>query len=429
MEILLIGNGFDLAHQLPTSYKDFLRFCEKVKLIYSYEGSCREYHRQHMAGWDFDEDIKNSLLRTFETRSRDRFIDADGTYLAEYTTPNSNLNDMYTLLHNNTWVDYFSKCSSLVGENWIDFELEISKVIQSLDAAKFQVDCGGCSTNIESSEHTMLKAISQVSQGRFQNIFKDADAICRFASFLYTELERLTRALEIYISGFINTKKISQKNPDIEKINPDYILSFNYSNTYERVYGTGKNIVYNYIHGKAEIKRDLECCDLVLGIDEYLADERKDMELDFLPFKKYYQRIYKSADNTYLEWVDRIKEEDDEHQRIIEATYQRNIDLSSESPFQKRVYTGSLSLHYPTHILYIFGHSLDVTDKDVLKKLICSENVMTKIFYHREYENDKRALARLIKNLVKIIGQDELIRKTGGRNRTIEFIPQTIISN
>ena len=160
-----------------------------------------------------------------------------------------------------------------------------------------------------------------------------------------------------------------------------------------------------------------------------MTDERKDMELDFLPFKKYYQRIYKSADNTYLEWVDRIKEEDDEHQRIIEATYQRNIDLSSESPFQKRVYTGSLSLHYPTHILYIFGHSLDITDKDVLKKLICNENVVTKIFYHREYENDKRALARLIKNLVKIIGQDELIRKTGGRNRTVEFIPQTIISN
>ena len=134
----------------------------------------------------------------------------------------------------------------------------------------------------------MLKAISQVSQGRFQNIFKDADAICRFASFLYTELERLTRALEIYISGFINTKKIIQKNPDIEKINPDYVLSFNYSNTYERVYGTGKNIVYNYIHGKAEIKRDLECCDLVLGIDEYLTDERKDMELDFkdVPLRK-----------------------------------------------------------------------------------------------------------------------------------------------
>lgn len=30
MDILLIGNGFDLAHDLPTTYKDFLDFLEKV---------------------------------------------------------------------------------------------------------------------------------------------------------------------------------------------------------------------------------------------------------------------------------------------------------------------------------------------------------------------------------------------------------------
>ena len=30
MDILLIGNGFDLAHKLPTTYKDFLDFLEKI---------------------------------------------------------------------------------------------------------------------------------------------------------------------------------------------------------------------------------------------------------------------------------------------------------------------------------------------------------------------------------------------------------------
>lgn len=30
MEILLIGNGFDLEHDLPTHYKDFLDFCDKA---------------------------------------------------------------------------------------------------------------------------------------------------------------------------------------------------------------------------------------------------------------------------------------------------------------------------------------------------------------------------------------------------------------
>ena len=30
MNMLIIGNGFDLAHKLPTSYKDFLQFVEEA---------------------------------------------------------------------------------------------------------------------------------------------------------------------------------------------------------------------------------------------------------------------------------------------------------------------------------------------------------------------------------------------------------------
>ena len=35
MNILLIGNGFDLAHGLPTLYKNFLDFCIKAKVIFT----------------------------------------------------------------------------------------------------------------------------------------------------------------------------------------------------------------------------------------------------------------------------------------------------------------------------------------------------------------------------------------------------------
>ena len=31
MSILIIGNGFDLAHRLPTSYTDFLKFFHSVE--------------------------------------------------------------------------------------------------------------------------------------------------------------------------------------------------------------------------------------------------------------------------------------------------------------------------------------------------------------------------------------------------------------
>ena len=68
------------------------------------------------------------------------------------------------------------------------------------------------------------------------------------------------------------------------------------------------------------------------------------------------------------------------------------------------------------HKLYIFGHSLDITDKDVLRDLILNDNVYTTIYYL-----NKGVMGQQIANLVKVIGQDELIRRTGGSTKTIEF--------
>ena len=69
---------------------------------------------------------------------------------------------------------------------------------------------------------------------------------------------------------------------------------------------------------------------------------------------------------------------------------------------------------------------MDITDGDILRTLICNDNVNTKIFYYREKEDDKRTLEKIISNLVKVIGQDELIKRTGGEFKTIEFIPQSL---
>lgn len=58
---------------------------------------------------------------------------------------------------------------------------------------------------------------------------------------------------------------------------------------------------------------------------------------------------------------------------------------------------------------------------------ICNDNVQTKIFYYRRHEDDKKELGKLIKNLIQVMGQDELIKRTGGIHKTLEFIPQTIL--
>lgn len=61
--------------------------------------------------------------------------------------------------------------------------------------------------------------------------------------------------------------------------------------------------------------------------------------------------------------------------------------------------------------IYIFRHSLDITDKDILAALIQTKYAKTKIFHF--YQG---ALGTQIANLVKIIGQDTFISMVHGRH-------------
>lgn len=428
MEILLIGNGFDLEHNLPTSYPDFLKFCEKARRIYTYDEkvSVDVYQKENLEGWIIDSSIRDALFHAFKDRDVCTTTKDDGSFSISVSTPNKYLDELYPLISQNTWLEYFLNCPSYIGDDWIDFESEISRVIRALDAGRFQVSCDGNITNVEHGYGVLLTAIWKAAKTSLKNTYKDIAAIDEFTSHLDSELNSLIRALEIYISGFVHNIPVPRKSPDIEKLNPDHILSFNYSDTYERIYGLDKDISYDFIHGKADIEHNIRNCNMVLGIDEYLEDSCKNDELQFIAFKKYYQRIYKATGNKYLNWIDIIERGYDEYVRKIGLVHTGQPDSLNGIPWQRRLHISTAGIDYPKHTLYIFGHSLDVTDGDVLRKLICNENVQTKIFYYRKYEDDKRTLGKMIKNLVRIIGQDELIRRTGGAHKTIEFIPQTL---
>lgn len=383
-KILLIGNGFDLAHGLPTSYSYFLDFCDKVEKIFTRQQMMNdtEYKRKFLDDWSIDNSIKNKLLEWLKKSP---------------TNQDELLIELNDNIRDNIWITYFLKKRNQLGKNWIDFESEISNVVQAFECVR------NCTESGKSIPRTGIEGIKVEEVEKFIDIFerngskmfeityKTLGIFNEYVKKMTVDLDRLIRALEIYISGFINKIEGLQKNDDIKDINPDCVLSFNYSNTYERIYGQSNKIEYDYIHGKADITNNVNTCNLVLGIDEYLEERDRDNKLDFLSFKKFYQRIFKSTDSSYMEWVDDI-------------------------------YHNFLT----TYKLYIFGHSLDKTDKDILALLICNDNVQTKIYYHRRNKDDKKELGKLIKNLVRVIGAKELIRRTGGSHKTIEFIPQTL---
>ena len=69
--------------------------------------------------------------------------------------------------------------------------------------------------------------------------------------------------------------------------------------------------------------------------------------------------------------------------------------------------------------IFIFGHSLDVTDADVLQDLIDRSGVKTTIFYY-----DKQQQTQQIANLVKMLGQEKFIKMINSVPQQICFIQQ-----
>lgn len=225
-------------------------------------------------------------------------------------------------------------------------------------------------------------------------------------------LNTLIRALEIYLSCFVEQLHINKQISEIKDI--DYVISFNYTHTFSTVYKESHSCAIDYIHGEAKRENTIEKDTMVLGINEYLSDDRKDKDIDFIAFKKFYQTIYKGTGCEYKNWIYQIKEKCKEQELELREEYPIQI------PFEK--YADDAK-----HNLYIFGHSLDVTDKDILRELILNDNMYTTIYYHKTYDdnggndNGRKDLGSKIANLVKVIGQDELIRRTGGSTKTIEF--------
>lgn len=347
MNILVIGNGFDIAHGLNTSYSDFLEFIRVYK--------------------------------------RDPGL-------------NEELNE---IISNNVWINYFDSIyeerKKEGKDGWIDFESEISIVVEALDRALISYynfiehPAGKTRVTMESSAFEILNKVLHLDDGKVYARGKEyfLSKIQEWKILLLNDLDKLTRGLEIYLSFFLkDCEHLSL--PLIESIKPDYVISFNYTKTYEKLYGKPSEI--DYIHGV--IRQDTsDDNNMVLGIGEFLSDERKDNDNEYIEFKKFYQRIYKNTGSKYKEWL-----KDFENGRIRE---------DCNRPGQ------------PYHELniYIFGHSIDPTDGDILRDLINCKHANISIYYH-----SKPALSKQIANLVRVIGEDKTIELTDKSSGRVKFV-------
>lgn len=383
--------GFDLAHGLPTKYTDFLEFIKVIKQALS---------KGKLAGINWGK--TNAEVKNFLIANKGKV--QENLY--------SNRQMWEELIDNNFWMEYFLsvyKKREKEGKNgWIDFESEISGVIQELENDIYKLsNSRSIDGSIDKLSNNILhKKYSEIIEGRVE--YTKGVTYKEVRNQLLIDLNKLIRVLEIYLCEYVEKLEIEKKSPDIDGLEIDFILSFNYTHIFSKLYDVsalskqGATDLFDYIHGEANISNTVETNNMVLGIDEYLLEDKKNNDTEFIAFKKYYQRIYKGTGCKYRNWLDNIWEEMIDY-KMTDKRYPMQIPFNQFSEKQR-------------HYVYFFGHSLDVTDKDVLRDLILNDNVYTTIFYH-----DKDTMGQQITNLVKVIGQDELIGKTGGSMKTIEF--------
>lgn len=356
--ILILGNGFDLAHDLPTRYSDFLRFCQDIDDIFF---SNDEY--DIINGYRTSRIIKNYF------NSYDEF--KDNIYIKEINN----------CISSNIWYNYFQhiyKHKMIRGENWIDFESEISDVIQFLDKNCKTLSYSFSDINFEKDnmppgfESKSIKLRELVKE-----YFMTNKPIRKLRKLLYDDLSRLSYALRIYLLNFVENLEIKTFSPDLKNLQIDYVLNFNYTNTFQSIYKSKAEIFH--IHGNCQNDEN----NLVLGIDEYWSESERNHHTDYTIFKKFAQRIQKRTGKQHYDFL---------------------LSLKSDNIKSK---------------VYVFGHSLAETDKDILEMFLADDDFEVTIFC-----KDKETEGEYIANMIKICSEKQLIERVNNIYPSIEFVIQ-----
>lgn len=367
--ILIIGNGFDLYHDLPTKYIDFLSFAKNWSSFYStYQDGQHNYQqgltKRKITNWDPD----------------------NMSYFADYYHSDINEKNVTYLeknLNRNLWIQFFNSIN-YEKEGWIDFEQEIEAALFEIEQL-FELDFRDTNgKDFYQEQRNLAVKFTPIEKHKdyYSGFYGDRNENTVYSQVcvktkkakrelkeliiktMHSELDSLKECFKIYLKEFVNRLPI-QKNPFFEKIKINKVLNFNYTDTYKRIYEEeNQKIDEIHIHG------DIDNNNMVLGIrDDFMESQ----SLDYIKFSKYYQRIVFKLPGNLKEW----------------STF---IDTSGVFISPK---------------IYVFGHSLDKTDKGILDYFLNSkDDYQIIILYVAKY-----GFGQQVKNLVDMFGRETIISK------------------
>lgn len=389
---VILGNGFDLECGLHTAYGDFLTFVR-------------------------DEEYKTPTAHTIPAHAV----------------------DWQALHEHNYWFKRFE--SIRIGSGWVDFENEIARVVTIVERSMickdgsqafidddigFNRDCW--STSILSILSKIYDALTEdgITAPTYRDLMRK----------LLNDLSDLTVSLEAYLYDYVCKRRpkptgaIGNLVKQLFTVTEDRVrvISFNYTRTLENILsGLGISPEFCYVHGT--IGDGTSKNNMVLGIDEHLDSAKVSKFVEFGPFRKYNQRIYKQTDSRYMSWV---REAHSLYEHIRQLNKRKDdllLSPSYDSPNMRMIRDRiaqakeSAQQRKRRREVIIFGHSLGITDKDILKSFITLPDTRTVVYHH-----DEASFSEQVSNMTAILGMDEVIDRTGGEERTLEFRNQYKLS-
>ncbi|MBQ0163596.1 MAG: hypothetical protein KBS75_00165 [Bacteroidales bacterium] len=363
--LVIIGNGFDMAHGLKTSYMDFINWYweRRLNAMLTEDSAVSE-----------DCLCKLEIKNTTECANWFNFFYSHSfrdLFTREWKFPPA---DIIGGIKDNT-DDFSVTCSrffetilqSIETRGWVDIE---NDYYQLLKECSENADCGYTVTELDEQLAFLQEKLIEYlrSIGTNQYIKELHDGMIEFFDPADFSTEGKKKALENIGIESINLEDVQYNFEEQKKLRPERImlLSFNYTATAKNY--NNFNLVHNYIHGELEHPKNI-----IFGYGD---------ELD-----RHYQDILDRNDNELLKNVKSVKYLETRH-------YHDMLEFLMSAPFQ----------------VLIMGHSCGNSDRTLLNTVFEHENcVSIKPFYHKWNDGSDNYL-ELVQNISRNFTNMRLFR-------------------
>ena len=482
MNILILGNGFDLSHYLPTKYDHFMDVMEAIEnkelgkplndlvtshfenvgdLIVKFLQLKKAINPQTYE-MNFDELFSQCRDRNFITKTKQIYV-TDNIKLSF-----EKIVEIQFLLKNNAWYQYFKNHVKEI-KTWIDFEQKIYEALRAIsifiDKINEKIDeIGYCSDHINHSGECeksqifikaeyckILESLNLLKSGyygdgedededeygrKFTRPYETGNGFDDYRFYIKDEinsykhgyqkidehiiLENLQKSLDNFIEIFnlYLTLVVDNLDPKV-----DFMINKSDWINLDQIYSF--NYTNSFLRFYKLIQIDFlhgqlgEDQNIVLGVSEIENESIK--KIKAYGFTKYHQKILKNTQYIFLhDLKNQIKNLTD----TIDETRKSLLDdwKTNEMKDSDRnfIQVNRQKLEQLKGKIFIWGHSLDISDKNYINEIF-EMNESEKFFEVIVFYHNKQANFELLANLIHILGKDKI--EFWMKNKWLKFEP------